>query len=592
MPLRFRRSVSLFPGVHLNLSKSGASVSFGIPGATLNLGPRGTMATFGLPGTGLSYRVPLKGDSNPSRRTSPSEPSGSSVPPEPASRPALPAAQPPRASPESGQPQSCEIGSAPVDRLTSGSLTDLKQLLVTARCRRLIVQGELQTAIYRRDCAHRTLFRGTHFPLNRLFRGRIPNLQSEREMAQAALEEKAEELAGCYTRLTFGLNNQLQFAWDLLGKAHDALRRSERIWDITSSVANDRVRTRSAADHSVERIPVSLSVLQANGDIIASRHNAIRLGNANGNALDFYPGICLVREVRGDFALVDMLDIDIQFEPSTFIETEQVPGDSKVIRYAWAKSNKDGTRDQRFAGNRQIPVALYGQLYIRSKTGINEAYLFSNPELAVAFADAFATFTQAQKDLGSAEATSELTRGDAENGLLPDDYSVAIPDPPNMSAYPIMVAGLSVAAVVVVIGAGVVLGSRGQELWQMPASREQAESYPPAMVRTKGAAVLALVTPAERPAADGPHPVPPAPQSTVPILTPSLSPTASATGTVRPTVAAKTTANIRRSADPSSPIVQTAHAGERFTVFDRVKGWIQVGGDKPIGWIAISLTVE
>ena len=60
MPLRFRRSVSLFPGVHLNLSKSGVSASFGVPGATLNVGHRGVMATVGLPGTGLSYRLPLK----------------------------------------------------------------------------------------------------------------------------------------------------------------------------------------------------------------------------------------------------------------------------------------------------------------------------------------------------------------------------------------------------------------------------------------------------------------------------------------------------------------------------------------------------
>ena len=50
MPLRFRRSLSLFPGARLNFSKSGMSVSLGRPGATLNVGPRGSSATFGLPG--------------------------------------------------------------------------------------------------------------------------------------------------------------------------------------------------------------------------------------------------------------------------------------------------------------------------------------------------------------------------------------------------------------------------------------------------------------------------------------------------------------------------------------------------------------
>jgi hypothetical protein len=45
----------LFPGVRLNISKSGPSASFGAPGATFNIGPRGTRSTFGIPGTGVSY---------------------------------------------------------------------------------------------------------------------------------------------------------------------------------------------------------------------------------------------------------------------------------------------------------------------------------------------------------------------------------------------------------------------------------------------------------------------------------------------------------------------------------------------------------
>lgn len=59
MAFRFRKSVKLFPGVRMNLSKSGASVSLGAPGATLNLSKRGALATFGVPGTGLSYSMPV-----------------------------------------------------------------------------------------------------------------------------------------------------------------------------------------------------------------------------------------------------------------------------------------------------------------------------------------------------------------------------------------------------------------------------------------------------------------------------------------------------------------------------------------------------
>lgn len=52
---RFRRSLRIAPGVRLNVSKTGSSVSFGGRGATLNVSRRGTRTTIGLPGSGLSY---------------------------------------------------------------------------------------------------------------------------------------------------------------------------------------------------------------------------------------------------------------------------------------------------------------------------------------------------------------------------------------------------------------------------------------------------------------------------------------------------------------------------------------------------------
>jgi len=55
MGFRFRKTIKLFPGVKLNLSKSGISTSIGGPGATINISKRGTRGTVGIPGTGVSY---------------------------------------------------------------------------------------------------------------------------------------------------------------------------------------------------------------------------------------------------------------------------------------------------------------------------------------------------------------------------------------------------------------------------------------------------------------------------------------------------------------------------------------------------------
>jgi hypothetical protein len=60
MGFRFRKIISVIPGVKVNLSKSGVSTSLGGRGATINVGSSGKKTlTLGLPGTGLSYQIPL-----------------------------------------------------------------------------------------------------------------------------------------------------------------------------------------------------------------------------------------------------------------------------------------------------------------------------------------------------------------------------------------------------------------------------------------------------------------------------------------------------------------------------------------------------
>jgi len=54
MSLRFRKRVKLFPGVWLNLGKTGISTSVGTKGVTVNLGDA-VRTTISAPGTGISY---------------------------------------------------------------------------------------------------------------------------------------------------------------------------------------------------------------------------------------------------------------------------------------------------------------------------------------------------------------------------------------------------------------------------------------------------------------------------------------------------------------------------------------------------------
>lgn len=71
MGLRYRKSVSLFPGVRLNFGKTGMSVSTGVPGFRKTYHTSGRVTTsVGIPGTGLYYvDTKNKNKSTPAKST-------------------------------------------------------------------------------------------------------------------------------------------------------------------------------------------------------------------------------------------------------------------------------------------------------------------------------------------------------------------------------------------------------------------------------------------------------------------------------------------------------------------------------------------
>ena len=54
MPVRFRRTFKIFPGVKINVSKGGISTTVGARGFHLTFNKHGIRQSIGLPGTGLS----------------------------------------------------------------------------------------------------------------------------------------------------------------------------------------------------------------------------------------------------------------------------------------------------------------------------------------------------------------------------------------------------------------------------------------------------------------------------------------------------------------------------------------------------------
>ncbi|MCK1707846.1 DUF4236 domain-containing protein [Bradyrhizobium sp. 143] len=113
MGFRFRRSFKIVPGVRLNLSGSGASVSLGPRGLHYTIGPHGTRTTVGLPGSGVSCTS-----------YQPYASVGASPPP-------LPEA------PDSPtrEPIGTVIDSASIDELVANSTIEIAQTLAVGRSR-------------------------------------------------------------------------------------------------------------------------------------------------------------------------------------------------------------------------------------------------------------------------------------------------------------------------------------------------------------------------------------------------------------------------------------------------------------------------
>jgi hypothetical protein len=161
----------------------------------------------------------------------------------------------------------------------------------------------------------------------------------------------------------------------------------------TTAVAVDKIRERSSASVKVTRSPVQLDCKPA--DVLSPSRAALRLPNANGGDLFILPGLLLVVRHATDFALINLAEVRLEYAATKFLEEEGVPSDTTVVGETWKKVNKDGSPDRRFAHNYRIAIALYGTLRFSSAAGLNEEYVFSNPEKARKFREAFASHQRA-----------------------------------------------------------------------------------------------------------------------------------------------------------------------------------------------------
>lgn len=225
-----------------------------------------------------------------------------------------------------------------------------------------------------------------------IFASVLPRLAARSAQLAAKRQALAADIEDEHLELDAELSDEARQAYERVTIAFERATKSARIWDIVTQAHFDRRVTRSYASTNVSRVPTRLEV--ASLEDLPVRGGLMCFRNRNGADLYLSPAFLAAYQAGGDVALLDLTHLSIEYSSVQFVETEGLPQDAQVVGHAWEKSNKDGSPDRRFAQNRQLPIAAYGELRLRSTTGLNECFLLSNERGAHALAQALAEYVK------------------------------------------------------------------------------------------------------------------------------------------------------------------------------------------------------
>jgi hypothetical protein len=365
--MRFRRRIRLFPGMYINLSKTGISTTVGIPGASINLGRQGAFLNTGIPGTGLydRQRIGAEKKKQPGNRGQ-AERGG--------------------ALPQHNIEHYTPLATTDVTQLTTPGLQPLKDTLIACFEERAELRKAIEQARSKLSFAEIFLFLSYVFIIGfftKYFRIR-------RRERQEDLADLIDQLEACQVDVDLEVDTELDAHYQTLITHYTALIGIDRIWDITALAHINPAMERTAASGSIIRKPVKFAFQAL--PLMRSRFEALHFQNANGGDIYIYPAFIAVVESAEQFALIDLEDLEIAFHGQRFQEEEVVPADAEVLDYTWARTNKDGSQDRRFKHNYQIPLCRYGELKLTSSKGLHEVYCFSNFEKANLFAQSLIAY--------------------------------------------------------------------------------------------------------------------------------------------------------------------------------------------------------
>ena len=167
-------------------------------------------------------------------------------------------------------------------------------------------------------------------------------------------------------------------------EAFDRLCSAGRVWTVhsESNVLNQKYHAGAGTSlrRSVVR-PVIALPRRVRSNVTPPQLRAGR------QTLFFLPDRLLVFDGR-KVGAVEYSDMTIETKMIRFIETDRPPADAQQVDTTWQYTNKSGGPDRRFSANRQLPVMQYGEITLKSGSGLCERFHVSSTFVAEWFASA------------------------------------------------------------------------------------------------------------------------------------------------------------------------------------------------------------
>lgn len=339
MGLRFRKSINLGGGLKINLSKSGIGYSWGAKGYRITKKAKGGFrSTASIPGTGVSYTHETH-----KRR----------------------------------EKQSHDVvrrNNHPSVATINNSNTYDTQTIENSTATEIASKGLEEMIASATKSLKRDNWATIGLTLSLLFGFGFPPLFLA---AIGFLIWKINIRKAGIINLEYTIDSDQKAIIDERLKPLLKIAESKKVWRIIETSKVIDTKYSSGANNTVKRVVCQSSKVVPFPFVTNSQVVTFKSGK---EILMFLPDKFFI--IQGNkIGALNYEDLMTDVKATRFVESQGVPSDAKIISQTWEYVNKSGGPDKRFKNNKQIPVCLYGEMIIKSNSGINTVIMFSNTDI-------------------------------------------------------------------------------------------------------------------------------------------------------------------------------------------------------------------